>query len=99
MCSAHPVSRIWEANVSGRPIKGLKIPSRAEHLLIIRPRAMVEVRRVSPGALAVLGGLRQGRSIAEAFGAGRAVAPSEDLASQLMSLARSETFLSMERSE
>ena len=96
MTSPFPVSRIWEVNVQSSTIDGKqRIPGGAENLLIVRPRATVEVRRVSRGAHAALAALERGLSIAEALAAGTEADPEIDLCMQLLSLADGETFCSM----
>jgi hypothetical protein len=95
MTSPFPVSRIWEVNVQSSVIdRKRRIPGGAECLLIIRPRAIVEVRRISHGAHAALAALERGASIAEAMAAGSDIHPGIDLVMHLLSLAEGETFCS-----
>lgn len=94
--SPFPVSRIWELNVrpsgagSRRRIEGGR-----EYLLIIRPRATVEVRRISRSACAALAAIDAGGGIGEALAAGRD--PDADPVRQILSLAAGETFCSCEK--
>lgn len=98
MTSPFPVSRIWEVNVQSSIIDGKqRIPGGAEYLLIVRPRATVEVRRVSRGTHAALAALEQGFSINEVLAAGAEVDPGIDLGQHLLSLADGETFCSWEK--
>ena len=98
IASPFPVSRIWEVNVRSSAIDGKKrIPGGPEYLLIVRPRATVEVRRVSRGAHAALAALEQGCSIDEALAAGAEADPGTDLGRHLLSLADGETFCSWEK--
>jgi hypothetical protein len=98
MTSTFPVSRIWELNVQSSTIEGKqRIPGGAENLLIVRPRATVEVRRISRGAHAALAALEQGFSIAEALAAGAEADPGTDLGRHLLSLADGETFCCWEK--
>jgi hypothetical protein len=97
MTSPYPASRIWEANRRDAPIENLKIPAGAEHLLIIRPAATVEVRRLRPGAHAALRELSRCNAVRSALRAGRLAACEEDLIGSLASLAAGDTFHSMER--
>jgi len=100
MASLFPVSRIWEVNVQSSTIDGKqRIPGGAENLLIVRPRATVEVRRVSRGAYEALAALAQGFSIAEALAAGTKAAPGIQLTQHLLSLADGETFCSREKTD
>lgn len=95
MTSSFPVSRIWEVNVRPAAIDGrTRIPGGAEYLLIVRPHATVEVRRISRGAHAALTALGQGCSVAESLAAGTDVDPGIDLPVHLLSLADGETFCS-----
>jgi hypothetical protein len=94
MTSPFPVSRIWEVNVQSSTIDGKqRISGGPEYLLIVRPRATVEVRRVSRGAHAALAALEQGFSINEALAAGIGEDPGIDLNMHLLSLAEGETFI------
>ncbi len=100
MASPFPVSHIWEVNVRSSTIDGKqRIPGGAEYLLIVRPRATVEVRRVSRGAHAALVALEQGLSINEALTAGAEADPGTDLGQHLLSLADGETFCSREKAD
>jgi hypothetical protein len=87
------VSRIWEVNVQSSAIEGKqRIPGGAEYLLIVRPRATVEVRRISRGAHAVLTAIARGFSVPEALATGIESEPEVDLVTHLLSLAEGETF-------
>ncbi|MEX2124931.1 MAG: DNA-binding domain-containing protein [Woeseia sp.] len=100
MTSPFPVSRIWELNVQSSAIRGrTQIPGGAEYLLIVRPRATVEVRRISRGAYAALAAIGQGLAVAEALAAGADVDPGIDLGIHLLSLADGETFCSCEENQ
>jgi len=100
MASPFPVSRIWEVNVRSSTIDGkLRIPGGAENLLIVRPRATVEVRRVSRGAYAALAALEKSCSINDALAAGAEADPGTDLGRHLLSLADGETFCSWEKAD
>jgi len=93
MASPYPVSRIWEVNVQSSAIEGKqRIPGGAEYLLIVRPRATVEVRRISRGAHAVLTAIARGFSVPEALATGIESEPEVDLVTHLLSLAEGETF-------
>lgn len=100
MTSPFPVSRIWEVNVRSSTFEGKqKIPGGAENLLIVRPRATVEVRRVSRGAYAAVAALEQGLSIHDALVAGAETDPGIDLDRHLLSLADGGTFCSREKAD
>ena len=93
MQSRFPVSRIWELNVQAEPPLGkTQIPGEAEQLLVIRPRATVEVRRISPGAYASLLTLADGGTLAEALSAGGRADADIDLFQHLAALAAGESF-------
>lgn len=93
MASPYPVSRIWEVNLRSSAIKGKqRIPGGAEYLLIVRPHATVEVRRVSRGAHAALTAIARGFSVAEALATGIESEPGPNLVTHLLSLAEGETF-------
>lgn len=98
MESPFPVSRIWELNLQSSSIDGKRrIPGGAEYLLIIRPHATVEVRRISRGAYTALTALAQGLSVTEALAAGTEADPGVDLTMHLLSLAEGGTFCSHEK--
>jgi hypothetical protein len=93
MTSTFPVSRIWEFNRSDRGIDGeVEIPGGGENLLIIRPCAEVEARRISRGAYAMLTALADGASIAAALEAGRKTEPGCDLNLHLSALIQGGSF-------
>lgn len=98
MQSSFPVSRIWELNRQTENLQGkTTIPGEAEHLLIIRPQATVEVRRVSTGTYAALSALVRGRDLQAALAAGERAEPGIDLMRHLTSLAEGHTFLLTEK--
>lgn len=93
MSSPYPVSRIWEINVREDPIDGkVRIEGETEYLLVIRPRARVEVRRLAEGAFTALGALEAGLDYASALEAGVQANPTTNVREHLLSLADSETF-------
>jgi hypothetical protein len=97
MESPFPVSRIWELNVQTSTIDGKRrISGGAEYLLIVRPHATVEVRRISRGAHAALTALAQGLPVPEMFAVGSEADPGVELVTHLLSLAEGETFCSHE---
>ena len=100
MQSSFPVSRIWELNRQTDAWQGkTSIPGEAEHLLIIRPQATVEVRRLSPGPFAALNALDRGRDLESALAAGERAEPGIDLTRHLTSLAEGHTFLLTENQQ
>ncbi len=100
MQSSFPVSRIWELNRQTETLQGkTSIPGGTEHLLIIRPQATVEVRRVSAGTYAALSTLVRGRGIQAARAAGERAEPGIDLTLHLTSLAEGHTFLLTENKQ
>lgn len=100
MASPFAVSRIWELNVQSSTMDGKqRIPGGAENLLIVRPHATVEVRRISRGAHAALAALERGLSIDEALTAGAEADPGTDPGPHLLSLADGETFCSWEKAD
>lgn len=64
--SAYQVSRIWEINCRDASVEDTVLPIQREYLLIIRPRRVVEVHRISPGAYAALTAFEEGATVAEA---------------------------------
>jgi len=93
MTSKYAVSRIWELNRQPGTIDGkIRMPDGPEYVLAIRPRATVEVRRITRGAYAVLASLAGGACSSEALAAGAIAEPDLELAAQLAALADGETF-------
>jgi hypothetical protein len=86
-------SRIREVNRQPDSIEGrMRMPDGPEYLLTIRPRATVEVRRMTHGAYAILDRLAHGVSLNDALAAGAIAQPDMDLATHLKALADGETF-------
>jgi len=88
LMSPYPVSRIWEANQPGRDgTVEMGDSGRGERLFVVRPRAEVEIRRVSPGAFAFLsavqGGGRLGRALIAAYEAESGRSPQQIFAELL----------------
>lgn len=97
MSSRFPVSKIWELNVRDAPIEGkVSIDGDGERLLVVRPHATVEVRRVSEGAFAALEAMQNGADYAEALIAGSRADGGTDVRRHLLSLAAGETFVEKE---
>jgi hypothetical protein len=93
MHSRFPVSRIWELNVQPEaPTGNHQIAGEAEWLLIVRPQAVVEVRRIAHGAFAALRAIDKGAQLADAMTAGRRAEPGIDLDQHLTALADGESF-------
>ncbi len=93
MTSPYPVSRIWEVNRRRAAIEGkLRFSHEREHLLVIRPDATVEVRRVSRAAWAALLTIRQGSGYDAALEAGVRADPQCDVEGELDALAAGGTF-------
>ena len=72
LMSPYPVSRIWQANQPGQNGEvAIADEDRNERIFVVRPQTQVEVRRVSPGAFALLcavqGGVPLGRALIAAF--------------------------------
>ena len=65
MRSDFPVSRIWELNCSEAPVEGeIELPPGPEFLLVIRPEARVEVRRLKAQTYDLLAALGDGMTLA-----------------------------------
>lgn len=101
LMSPHPISRIWEANQPGRDGKlileggaGARPGDGApgERVLVVRPRAQVEVRRLSAGAFAFLCAVDEGRALGRAMLATHEAEPSRDPAGIFADLLRSGCF-------
>lgn len=98
MTSAFPVSRIWELNRTDQPIKpGTKVGNGAEFLLVIRPRAHVEVRRLRKSTYMMLQNLEKGRPLKDAFNAALNADKNTIPESDLRDLAHGDTFIDARR--
>ena len=93
MTSPYPVSRIWELNRRARDVEETLLPAETEHLLVIRPHAQVEVRRLSPGAFAMVSAIGAGKPLGEACAAGRAVENGYESERHFAALLRGGTFV------
>lgn len=95
--STYPVSRIWEINRLPTEIsETLSFPQETEYLLIIRPEATVEVRRIGNGAYALLKSLVSGGSVRDAIQFAYRLTPGSDPGSALASLQASRVFVNTE---
>jgi len=94
MRSPHQVSRIWEFNMRADDAaqRKLRLTHGGEFLLIIRPEASVEVRRLSAAAYRALSEIDNGASYSEALELARDSVVCTDVARQLESLAAGRTF-------
>lgn len=93
MMSPYPVSRIWEVNRAEPDLRGdIEIAGETEFLLVIRPEAQVEVRRLPIGAYWMLVMLESGLSLAQAMKAGADIEPGRDIERDLESLIAGGTF-------
>lgn len=95
MRSSYQVSRIWELNRRPGEIEDLVLPAKNEYLLVIRPEAQVEVRRLSPGAYAMVMALHANETIDGAFEAGSEAEPGFKRKRHLAALLRGETFINV----
>ncbi len=96
MTSAFPVSRIWELNRTDQPIKsGTKVGNDAEFLLIVRPMARVEVRRLRKSTYMMMQSLKEGRPLKDAFKAAFDADKDATPETDLRDLARGDTFIDL----
>lgn len=100
LMSPHPVSRLWEANQPGRDGRlRLDRAAEPERLFVVRPRAQVEVRRVSPGAFAVLCAVAAGETLGRAMIAAFEADPDGDPAAVFAGLLSSDSFILPDRQQ
>lgn len=79
-----PASRIWEAALNPDAVEGPIDPmAGGEWLLIIRPQAHVEVRRLDEAGYVFISALAQGEALSAAYTAAIAVTPEFDLTQAL----------------
>jgi hypothetical protein len=96
MTSPYPVSRIWELNRRAGDVEETLLPAEAEHLLVIRPHAQVEVRRLSAGAYVTLSAIGAGKRLGEALAAGRAADDEFEPERHFAALLRRGTFVALQ---
>lgn len=89
-----PASRIWEAALNPDAVEGPIDPmGGGEWLLIIRPQANVEVRRLDEAGFAFIRTLAQAEPLSAAYGAAMAVTPEFDLTQALKAHLSGGTFV------
>jgi hypothetical protein len=93
MTSSYPVSRIWELNRRAGDVEETLLPAEAERLLVIRPHALVEVRRLSAGAYALVRAIGAGRPLSDAFAVGQADDDAFEPGRHFAALLRGGTFV------
>lgn len=77
--SDYPIYRIWSANQSNRVDETVSLDEGGSQIVVIRPKAEVEIREVTPGALTFLQRLASADTIAEAYGHAAETEPEFDL--------------------
>jgi hypothetical protein len=77
--SAYPIYRIWSLNQSAQCDETISLDEGRSQVVVIRPRADVEVRELTPGALTFLSRLACSDTIAEAYTKAADVEPAFDL--------------------
>ena len=93
LVSRYPVSEIWRiALEDDEPEEPVEVKGGAEYLLVVRPRAEVEVRTLKESGYAFLDSLAAGRSLGAAYESACAVDPGFDLEAHLAGLLAGETF-------
>jgi hypothetical protein len=92
MTSPYQVSRIWELNLRDEDLKETELSPEFEYLLVIRPRTQVEVRRLSPGAFAMVRAIELGDTLDKAMAAGCSVDEKFESGRHLQALIAGETF-------
>lgn len=84
--SSYPILSIWQANTEGEAPGPIDLASGGDDVLVLRPEATVELRRLPPGAAAFIGSLAEDASVIEAAATALAEDASFDLAGSLAAL-------------
>lgn len=84
--SSFPALTIWRMNVEGGIPAPLDLAAGGEDVLIVRPRADVEVRSIPGGSLEFIQALNDGQPVLAACEAALAAAPDFDLTANLFDL-------------
>ena len=93
LASRYPVSKIWRIALEDEePEESVEVGGGAEWLLVVRPRAEVEVRTLTESGYAFFDALAAGRSLGAAYESACTVNPEFDLKSHLSGLLAGETF-------
>ena len=93
LVSRYPVSNIWRIALEDEEPEGpVEVEGGAEWLLVVRPRAEVEVRTFQEPGFTFLDSLAEGRPLGAAYESACAVDPEFDLQAHLAGLLAGETF-------
>ena len=94
LTSRYPVCAVWRIALeeAGEPEAPIEVEGGAERLLVIRPRADVEVRTFAAAGFVFAHALAQGRTLGAAYEAACAVEPGFDLQAHLTGLLAGGTF-------
>jgi uncharacterized protein (UPF0276 family) len=84
--SPFPIVSIWQANIGHKDVGHVDLDACGDDVLVVRPEAEVEVRRLPAGAAAFIGALRAGSPIFDAANDGLSAKPDFDLASALLGM-------------
>jgi hypothetical protein len=93
VCSPYPASTIWAMNVEGGVLRPVDIESGGEDVIIMRPKAEVEVRTMLPGCAAFLAALARGHSLMDSTRLVLEEEPEFDLMRNLVGLMESGAFV------
>jgi hypothetical protein len=77
--SDYPIHAIWSANLDEPMDETISLDRGGSQIVVIRPKAQVEVREVTPGALVFLRSLASAETIGEAFDRAQETEPGFDL--------------------
>jgi hypothetical protein len=98
ICSRYPILRIWQVNQPGFTAnQSVQLDAGGDSLLVIRRSSAVELERLSPGELALLQGLAEGVSMAEAHTRAVQADPELDLSAFLQHHALGGTLVATQR--
>lgn len=84
--SPWPILTIWHANAGGGAPDAVDLTVGGEDVLIVRPEAAVQLRRLPVGSRAFIDALRKGHPLAVAADTASATAPDFDLGANLAGL-------------
>ncbi len=95
--SRFPVDRIWEVNQPGFDgDAGVDLDAGPRHVMVVRPRFRVLVRRLSSGAFGWIDAAARGRTLTQALEAAFTIDPAFDLGTTLAELIADNTIIDIE---
>jgi hypothetical protein len=91
--SDYPIIEIWRTNLDGSGTEAISLDQAGDDVLISRPAAEVEIRRMPAGAAAFIRAVQAGKPVVDAMRQGIADNTQFDLANTLIGLIEADTII------